>query len=180
MKLLAALAVLATAGMMVTDAYAQTSGMERRDDRREDRQGARDEKAECMAGDEKARPECRQDKRESKRDGEEGEKDPANEAAADEADGDKDQAKEQAADPGDDDQGQAGGNLIPGDSAEPPSFSFWVIRQFACIPRPLERSESVEGGPLRYRVVHRVPLWRKGERPTLEQRVIEGDPGLSI
>ena len=52
--------------------------------------------------------------------------------------------------------------------------------EFVCIPRPLERSEGVEGGPLRYRVVHRVPLWHKGERPKLEQRVIEGDPGLSI
>ena len=52
--------------------------------------------------------------------------------------------------------------------------------EFVCIPRPLERSEGVEGGPLRYRVVHRVPLWHKGERPKLEQRVIEGDCGLSI
>jgi len=52
--------------------------------------------------------------------------------------------------------------------------------EFVCIPRPLERSEGVAGGPLRYRVVHRVPLWHKGERPKLEQRVIEGDCGLSI
>lgn len=52
--------------------------------------------------------------------------------------------------------------------------------EFVCIPRPLERSEGADGGPLRYRVAHRVPLWRKGEKPRLEQRVIEGDPGLSI
>ncbi len=52
--------------------------------------------------------------------------------------------------------------------------------EFVCIPRPLERNEGADGGPLRYRVAHRVPLWRKGERPRLEQRVIEGDPGLSI
>lgn len=52
--------------------------------------------------------------------------------------------------------------------------------EFVCIPRPLERSEGADGGPLRYRVSHRVPLWRKGEKPRLEQRVIEGDPGLSI
>ncbi len=52
--------------------------------------------------------------------------------------------------------------------------------EFVCIPRPVERSATPDGGPLRYRVVHRVPLWRKGEQPRLEQRVIEGDPGLSI
>src|SRR6185295_13702092 len=52
--------------------------------------------------------------------------------------------------------------------------------EFVCIPRPLERSEQADGGPLRYRVVHRVPLWGKGERPRLERRVVEGDPGLSL
>lgn len=52
--------------------------------------------------------------------------------------------------------------------------------EFVCIPRPLERSPGTDGGPLRYRVSHRVPLWRKDEKPRLEQRVIEGDPGLSI
>jgi alkaline phosphatase D len=52
--------------------------------------------------------------------------------------------------------------------------------EFVCIPRPIERSERKDGGPLRYRVVHRVALWRKGERPALEQRIVEGDPGLSI
>ena len=52
--------------------------------------------------------------------------------------------------------------------------------EFVCIPRPLERAESPDGGPLRYRVVHRAPLWKKGERPRLEQRVVEGDPALSL
>jgi len=52
--------------------------------------------------------------------------------------------------------------------------------EFVCIPRPLERSPGGDGGPLRYRVVHRVPLWRPGERPRLEQRILEGDPGLAI
>lgn len=51
--------------------------------------------------------------------------------------------------------------------------------EFVCIPRPLERSESPDGGPLRYRVRHRARLWRAGERPRLEQAVLEGDPGLS-
>jgi alkaline phosphatase D len=52
--------------------------------------------------------------------------------------------------------------------------------EFVCIPRPVTRSERPDGGPLRYRVVHVAPLWRAGERPRLRQRVLEGDPGLSI
>ncbi|HXT20068.1 MAG TPA: alkaline phosphatase D family protein [Thermoanaerobaculia bacterium] len=52
--------------------------------------------------------------------------------------------------------------------------------EFVCIPRPLERSEGADGGPLRYRVVHRAAMWRHGEKPRLEQRVVDGDPGLSI
>jgi alkaline phosphatase D len=60
---------------------------------------------------------------------------------------------------------------ISGDAAE---------CEFVCIPRPIERSAGTDGGPLRYRVSHRVAPWRKGERPQLEQRVLEGDPGLSI
>jgi alkaline phosphatase D len=51
--------------------------------------------------------------------------------------------------------------------------------EFVCIPRPLERSDRPDGGPLRYRVRHRAALWGKGERPRLEQQVVEGDPGLS-
>jgi alkaline phosphatase D len=52
--------------------------------------------------------------------------------------------------------------------------------EFVCIPRPIARSNREDGGPLRYRVVHTAKLWRPGQRPRLEQRVIEGDPGLSI
>ena len=52
--------------------------------------------------------------------------------------------------------------------------------EFVCIPRPSAAEPRPDGGPLRYRVAHRAPLWRAGERPRLEQRVIEGDPGLSI
>ena len=54
-----------------------------------------------------------------------------------------------------------------------------IESEFVCIPRPLERAEGADGGPLRYRVVHRAPLWAKGGRPRLEQRIVEGDPGLS-
>jgi alkaline phosphatase D len=52
--------------------------------------------------------------------------------------------------------------------------------EFVCIPRPLERSPAEDGGPLRYRVTHRVPLWSRGERPRLERHVMEGDPGLAL
>ena len=52
--------------------------------------------------------------------------------------------------------------------------------EFVCIPIPLERSETEDGGPLMYRVAHRVPLWRPGEHPRLTQEVLEGDPGLAI
>jgi len=49
-----------------------------------------------------------------------------------------------------------------------------------CIPRPVKRSPEPDGGPVRYRVVHRARLWGKGERPHLEQRIVEGSPLLSI
>ena len=52
--------------------------------------------------------------------------------------------------------------------------------EFVCIPRPSAPEPRADGGPIRYRVVHRAPLWSAGERPQLEQQVIEGDPGLSI
>lgn len=41
-------------------------------------------------------------------------------------------------------------------------------------------SDSEDGGPLRYRVVHRVPMWRAGETPRLARRVVEGDHGLAL
>jgi alkaline phosphatase D len=52
--------------------------------------------------------------------------------------------------------------------------------EFVCIPRPIERSEHPDGGPLRYRVLSRTNLWRKGEAPKLETRVLEGDPKFSL
>jgi alkaline phosphatase D len=55
-----------------------------------------------------------------------------------------------------------------------------IRTEFVCIPRPASKESRPDGGPLRYRVVHRAPLWSAGERPQLEQRVIEGDPGLAI
>ena len=55
-----------------------------------------------------------------------------------------------------------------------------IETEFVCIPRPVKRSETDDGGPLRYRVTHRAALWSAGGKPVLEQSVREGDPKLSI
>jgi alkaline phosphatase D len=52
--------------------------------------------------------------------------------------------------------------------------------EFVCIPRPLEQSESQDGGPLLYRVRCRASLWTKGQAPKLEIQVVEGDPRFSL
>jgi alkaline phosphatase D len=52
--------------------------------------------------------------------------------------------------------------------------------EFVCIPRPLERIERADGGPLLYRVVHRARLWQKGEVPRLEAKILEGNPQFSV
>ena len=46
--------------------------------------------------------------------------------------------------------------------------------EFVCLPRPLERSESADGGPLAYRVTHRVKRWSNGAAPRLERTSLEG------
>jgi alkaline phosphatase D len=51
--------------------------------------------------------------------------------------------------------------------------------EFVCIPRPIERSERPDGGPLRYRTHHTAKLWRKGEAPKLDLQIVEGDPKFS-
>ena len=55
-----------------------------------------------------------------------------------------------------------------------------IETEFVCIPRPLERSDREDGGPLAYRVAHRAKMWRKGETPRLERRILEGNPKFSI
>jgi len=52
--------------------------------------------------------------------------------------------------------------------------------EFVCIPRPISRSASPDGGPIRYRVLHTAALWKSGERPQLKTSVLEGDVGLAI
>lgn len=52
--------------------------------------------------------------------------------------------------------------------------------EFVCIPIPHERAETEDGGPLRYRVLHRVARWSPGERPHMRQEILEGDVGAAI
>ncbi len=54
-----------------------------------------------------------------------------------------------------------------------------MVTEFVCIPRPITRAPGTDGGPLRYRVRHEVPLWKPGARPQMRQTVVEGDAGLS-
>jgi alkaline phosphatase D len=46
--------------------------------------------------------------------------------------------------------------------------------EFVCIPRPLERSASSDGGPIRYRVTHRVERWNASTRPAIKRMKVEG------
>ena len=55
-----------------------------------------------------------------------------------------------------------------------------MVTEFVCIPRPVTRAPGNDGGPLRYRVRHEVPLWRAGEAPRMTHSVVEGDAGLSV
>ena len=52
--------------------------------------------------------------------------------------------------------------------------------EFVCIQRPIERASGDDGGPLRYRVAHRTLAWKKGERPKMEQKMLEGDAPFSV
>ena len=88
---------LATAVGLTTIGYAQTSGMERRADRRDDRGEARDEKAVCKDGDEKSRPECRQDKRDAKQEDRRDDVDKGDAEDSSSAEGDKGDATEDSA-----------------------------------------------------------------------------------
>jgi alkaline phosphatase D len=55
-----------------------------------------------------------------------------------------------------------------------------INTEFVCIPRPVAEVTAPDGGPVRYRVVHSAAKWRAGGPPRLEQRIIEGDPKLSV
>jgi alkaline phosphatase D len=49
-----------------------------------------------------------------------------------------------------------------------------LIVEFVCVPRPIERSTSADGGPLAYRVSHRVRLCGAGETPKVVRASQEG------
>jgi alkaline phosphatase D len=46
--------------------------------------------------------------------------------------------------------------------------------EFVCIPRPIERDAREDGGPLAYRVTHRVKRWKPGTAPRMERSAQEG------
>ena len=52
--------------------------------------------------------------------------------------------------------------------------------EFVCVPRPVHFEPAPDGGPIVYRVLHAVPLWKAGTIPRIEQRVIEGNPRLAL
>jgi alkaline phosphatase D len=58
--------------------------------------------------------------------------------------------------------------------------SEYIETEFVCIPRPIERSDRPDGGPLSYRVKCRTALWRSGEAPKLQTQIVEGDPKFSV
>ena len=55
-----------------------------------------------------------------------------------------------------------------------------IETEFVCIPRPIARAQTPDGGPLRYRVRHTAGRWRAGESPKLTQHVLEGDPDVAV
>ena len=44
----------------------------------------------------------------------------------------------------------------------------WMETEFVCIPRPVERSDRADGGPILYRVKYRAKLWGRDEQPELK------------
>jgi len=52
--------------------------------------------------------------------------------------------------------------------------------EFVCIPRPVENNNRDDGGPLAYRVTHRVNLWKSGSRPRVERIAPEGSLPLVL
>ncbi|CAM3249323.1 Phosphodiesterase [Sphingomonas antarctica] len=51
-----------------------------------------------------------------------------------------------------------------------------IETEFVCVPRPVTRAATADGGPIRYRVAHRVERWRAGEKMKLDQQVSAGEP----
>jgi alkaline phosphatase D len=47
--------------------------------------------------------------------------------------------------------------------------------ELVCIPRPIERALSADGGAVRYRVSYRSAIWMPGETPILRRTATQGD-----
>jgi len=52
--------------------------------------------------------------------------------------------------------------------------------EFVCIVRPVERTDRADGGPLAYRVSHRVKRWERKGTPRLERTLLEGTLPLVV
>ena len=52
--------------------------------------------------------------------------------------------------------------------------------EFICIPRPLERTETKDGGALAYRITHRVKRWTPETAPRLERTIVDGTLPLVV
>ncbi len=52
--------------------------------------------------------------------------------------------------------------------------------EFVCIPRPIENNTHDDGGPLAYRVTHRVKRWKPGIHPQIDRIAQEGQFPLSL
>jgi alkaline phosphatase D len=51
--------------------------------------------------------------------------------------------------------------------------------EFVCVPRPIKRAQTPDGGPLRYRARFQTPLWKPGETPKIATTILEGDAKFS-
>jgi alkaline phosphatase D len=51
--------------------------------------------------------------------------------------------------------------------------------EFVCVPRPIERTAREDGGPLAYRLAHRVRMWKAGSPPRVERMAVRGELPLT-
>jgi alkaline phosphatase D len=71
------------------------------------------------------------------------------------------------------DVGGHGYSVVRADAAE-------LQVEFVCVPRPVESSGRPDGGPIAYRVSHRLALWKPGGSPRMERTRLEGTPPLLL
>ena len=55
-----------------------------------------------------------------------------------------------------------------------------ITTEFVCIPRPITRATTDDGGPVRYRVRHTARRWKAGEAPKLTREIVEGDVQIMV